>query len=276
MPKLIDYYSNLSTASPLTLAWHDVLHGFRSYQTWLYMGWQSVRLQYKRSLIGPVWISFTSGIYILMVGYVMSSLFTMRSTELIPWIATGFITWSLFTAFLNDSSTLFIQYAAMIKYTCHHYSFYTLFLMTKSIIVFLHNFLMALGVIIFFDTPLTWHMLIVFPSLFLIMMALLPWGFLLSILSARLRDLPPMIAAIFTTGLFVTPVMWKPEQLGSEYIYIVLYNPFHHIIALIRAPLLGEFPLLLNIAVTFGVAIGGWVLLFICLTFYRQRIAFWI
>ena len=40
---------------------------------------------------------------------------------------------------------------------------------------------------------------------------------------------------------FVSPVIWKPEQLGAAAAYLPI-NPFYSLLDIMRAPMLGEAP----------------------------------
>jgi ABC-type polysaccharide/polyol phosphate export permease len=69
--------------------------------------------------------------------------------------------------------------------------------------------------------------------------------------------------------------MWTAALLGGN-AYLVDWNPIHHFLELVRAPLLGEMPALLSWEVAAGVTLGGVAMTFAMFTKYRNRIAFWL
>jgi ABC-2 type transport system permease protein/lipopolysaccharide transport system permease protein len=95
------------------------------------------------------------------------------------------------------------------------------------------------------------------------------------ILSTRYRDIPQVIANLIQVVFFATPVFWSPEAMAGRPLFVTL-NPFYHLLEIVRAPLLGQTPLLLNWAFCLGLAVvglvaAGWL--------YRRthaRIAYWV
>jgi ABC-2 type transport system permease protein/lipopolysaccharide transport system permease protein len=69
--------------------------------------------------------------------------------------------------------------------------------------------------------------------------------------------------------------MWKPELL-HEGSYVVAFNPFYHLIEIVRAPLLGSVPsldsyLAVALITIIDIAIG-----FSFFARFRARISYWI
>ena len=58
-------------------------------------------------------------------------------------------------------------------------------------------------------------------------------------LGTRFRDIKPLASSIMAAGTLITPIMWKKDMLG-KYENYVYFNPFTHIIEVVRAPLIGN------------------------------------
>jgi lipopolysaccharide transport system permease protein len=98
---------------------------------------------------------------------------------------------------------------------------------------------------------------------------------LLGTFCARFRDILPIVASIIQIAFFMTPVIWKPEQLGSGQRLLPL-NPFFDLLEIVRAPLLGTAP---GARIWIGAALCSfvlWGLAWSLFTRARGRIAFWI
>jgi lipopolysaccharide transport system permease protein len=98
---------------------------------------------------------------------------------------------------------------------------------------------------------------------------------LLGAIGVRFRDIPPIVASIVQIAFFVTPIIWKPEQLGSH-AWTLPYNPFFDLIEVMRAPMLGYLPS----AMTWLMA-GVYSLLLLGITWWlmvraRGRVPFWL
>ena len=69
--------------------------------------------------------------------------------------------------------------------------------------------------------------------------------------------------------------MWKPELL-SEHSNLVALNPFFHLIEVVRAPLLGEMPSLVNYTAVGLITLANGVLAAVFFARFRARISYWI
>ena len=97
----------------------------------------------------------------------------------------------------------------------------------------------------------------------------------IGIFSARFRDIPQLINSVVQIIFFVTPIMWKPELLGRR-AYIADLNPFYHLLEIVRAPLLGHVPSLLNYLAVLLITAINLGLAGLVFTRFRSRIAYWI
>ena len=84
-----------------------------------------------------------------------------------------------------------------------------------------------------------------------------------------------MITNIITVLFWVTPLMYFPEQLGQKR-FIADYNPFTHMIALVREPLLGGAPTLNDWLVVLTLTVVGWTGTFLFFARFRSRIVYWL
>ena len=60
----------------------------------------------------------------------------------------------------------------------------------------------------------------------------------IGMISARYRDIDPLIKSLMPPMLLLTPVLWKPEMLG-DYSSFVYLNPFTHFVGIVRNDLIG-------------------------------------
>ena len=85
----------------------------------------------------------------------------------------------------------------------------------------------------------------------------------------------PIVNSVMQIMFFLSPVIWKPEQLGPLAVWLPL-NPFYDMLEIVRGPLLGEVP---SPLVWLG-ALGYSALLCGLAWFFfmraRGRIAFWV
>ena len=100
---------------------------------------------------------------------------------------------------------------------------------------------------------------------------------LLSVFCARYRDLSQIVANTLQVAFYVTPIMWMPSSLPTRAgTYLIKFNPVYHVMSLVRSPLLGEWPTLINWIVSIGLAVVGWLVTVLIYGRYKRRIAYWL
>ena len=83
------------------------------------------------------------------------------------------------------------------------------------------------------------------------------------------------MGSIVQIAFFLTPVMWNPELLG-DHAYIAAFNPFYHMLEIMRSPLLGQpFPLD-SFAAVIAMTVINFAIAALFFRRFRSRIAYWV
>lgn len=258
----------------ITRGMHEMLGAMRHRDTWVYCGWQDIRLRYRRSILGPWWLTASTAVTIGVLGGLWSQIFQLDIKEYLPFYAIGHVVWIWLSAQVNDACTGFTQFEHIIKHTRLPYPTYLLRLFIRNTLVLAHHAVVVLAVLLLCGTglyALSWLSLVGF-GLAAILCVLL--SIVVAISCARYRDLPPIIASLLQVAFFLTPILWQPGALRS-FAWVAEVNPLFHWIELIRQPLLGHVPGALSYFWTGG-SIG--ILAIIALWLlgrHRDRIAYW-
>jgi len=253
----------------------DLVDGARAYHLWGRLGWQDIRQRYRRSLLGPFWITISAAAMIGGIGLMYSRLLRQETDEYVPFLAVGLLGRFFIAALINDACMAFIGAEQLIKQVKLPLSVHVWRIVWRNLIILAHNLLILVPVFLYY------HRAVDASALFSVLGALLIAlnGFLLGIalglVCARFRDVPPIVGNLVQLAFFLTPVMFQTKALGSQ-AWIAQVNPFFHFLEIVRAPLLGS-----------GVPVDSWIYavaatlvcglitvgLFIR---YRSRIAYWV
>ena len=87
------------------LAWDDMVDGLKSWRIWLLLAWHEVKLRYRRSTLGPFWITISMAITIYTMGVLYGHLFKMDLAIYYPFLATGILGWNLISLIVNPASS---------------------------------------------------------------------------------------------------------------------------------------------------------------------------
>lgn len=97
------------------LALDDVFAGIGCWRLWTMIGWQEIRSKYRRSLLGPFWLTISMGGFVFGLGVVYSLLFRTTVSQLMPHLALGMIVWTFASQTINESCVAFIRNEPLIK-----------------------------------------------------------------------------------------------------------------------------------------------------------------
>jgi len=262
--------SNFKTSVP-----SDVAAAFYAWPLWGRLGWEDTKLRYRRSILGPLWLTIGTAIMVVGMGMIWSILWGMNVAEYFPYLAAGFITWQWISAGIIEGTRTFSDQARLIQSFPLPLPVHSFRLCVKLFIGFAHNLLVFIGIAIIFSVPVTAWTWAFVPGMVIIYLNCLWVSLLLGIIALRYRDLTNILEVIMGLMVFLTPIMWKVEMLGSKQ-FVADLNPFTHYIAIIRSPLLGEAPTMLSYGVTLSLTAGGCVLAYQVFKRQRAHIAFWI
>ncbi len=260
------------------LAWDDFKESLLKWRVWLLLAYQDIKLRYRRSILGPFWITINMALTVYSMGYLYGHLFHMPIKEYFPYLVTGMLAWSLLSTTLSDLVDTYANMEIMLKQIKLPYTLYIHRIIAKNIIIFLHNLLVIVPIVIFFPEAekIDWHSLLLIPGIFIIYVNALCYGIILAMIGARYRDIPQIIKSFINIIFFITPIMWKLDVLPPNKQFIVLLNPFYSFVELIRAPLVGYTPSLLNIVMISIATLIGMIISYFLFTARRARIIYWL
>jgi ABC-type polysaccharide/polyol phosphate export permease len=253
----------------------EIVAGFRAWPVWVLMGWDDIRQRYRRSVIGPFWITLSMGLFILVLGVIYSRLFHVKLEDFLPYLTVGFVVWGFMSAAANDSCIAFIDASRIIKQIKLPYSVYVLRVVWRNFVIFLHTIVIFIPVAIFFKIQPNLTMLYEIPGLLLVGANLIWLTTVIAILSTRYRDIQPIVGTVIQLGMFATPIMWNVNALGDSKI-VAEVNPVYHLIEITRAPLLGMAPEPRSWLVACGLAVVGSALAIALMVRSSRRIVFWL
>lgn len=242
---------------------------------WRSLGVLEVKQRYQRSVLGPWWVSISMLIFIVVLGTVFSRLFSATLSEYIPYFSAGYLMWLYISTCINESTDLFKQNSGLIKQIHLPFHLYVLKFFTKNIVVFLHNFIVFLLVLLYFRVSISWSIVMAIPAFLLVTVNLYWICLLVSIVSTRFRDMVPVINNCIQVLFFVTPISWN-RQLVGEHSIIVQWNPVAYFIEIVREPLLGKLPSANCWMVVSMFAVLGSLFSFFVFSKTRSRIPFWV
>ena len=93
----------------------------------------------------------------------------------------------------------------------------------------------------------------------------------------RFRDMPQIVNSLIQVLFYITPVIWMPNSLNPRSAALLMDpNPLYHLLEVLRAPILGAAPTVLNYVVSVLIFFVGSAITFLFYGKYKKRIAYWL
>jgi ABC-type polysaccharide/polyol phosphate export permease len=240
-----------------------------------YLSISDLKARYKRSVLGPLWLTLGTAVGAAGLGFLWSELFKIDPVEFVPALTSGLILWFLISSIILESSTLLSRNANIVKNIRLPISSYAAQLILRQIFTLAHTapvFLAVAWFVKFEINTIAWMSL---PFLFLVILNLSWISLLTAILGARFRDLEHLLTSAMPLLMMLSPVFYRPNYLPfSE--SIIWFNPLSHLIEVVRQPLLGSMPPTFVILTNLFMLGAGCVLTAWLFNKKYHRIPFWI
>jgi len=253
----------------------DLYEGLRAWPMWSTLGWQDIRQRYRRSVLGPIWITLSMAILIGTLGVIYGRVFHTDLKEYLPFLCLGFIVWGFISSSANECCTAFTASAGIIKQSKVAFSIHVLRVVWRNFIVLAHTSLIFVPVALIFGIKPNPAMLLAFPGLLLLYLNSIWLGLVIAILSTRFYDVPQIVANLLQVVFFSTPIIWQSNTLGDSP-PIAEFNPIYHLIEVVRTPLLGRQPEPLSWLVTVVLIAVGSIVAMLLFRRVSHRIVYWI
>jgi ABC-2 type transport system permease protein len=261
-------------------AWGDLTDGFAKRELWLHLGWQDIKQRYRRSVLGPFWITIATGTMAVALGGLYSTLFHLPLAEHLPYVTLGLIIWNLINASILEGADVFVANEGLIKQLPTPLSVHVYRLVWRQIILFGHNIIIFVVIAIIYPQPWTWTDLSFIPALALIAANCVWVALCFGILATRYRDISPLLFSLVQLLFYVTPIIWNDATLRDQgagtWAKIIQFNPLLHYVDIVRAPLLGADQEWVHWAVVIALTIVGWAVTAFAMRQYRSRVPYWV
>ncbi len=258
------------------LAWRDLSDALKRWHLILHLSWQDVRQRYRRSLLGPLWLTISVAVQIGALGLVYGQLFKLDLAVYLPHLAVGMTVWALLSTMINDGCLCFIMAESFLKQVALPKAMFPARVVVRSMITFAHDSVIVWIVLAIYHPPTVAGILESAVGLALLAVNGLWIGLLFGMACARFRDLAPIVGSVLQVAFFITPVIWLQRSLPPNWAFLLDFNPFASFLSLVRDPLLGQAATAQSWSVALGVTAAGCAVAFLMFARFRGRVTYWL
>lgn len=208
---------------------------------WLYASWLDVVTKYRRNRLGLLWIWVPPAMYIWGIGLFIGAISPVRQRAFVAFVGVSFVVFRLITTVMMDSTSTFRSYQAYLNDGQHRLTDYLM----RSVARSAYYFLAAVPLLVialatsqqFTPSGLPLSLL----GLAVLLVNLIGLATVFGLLGARLPDLSELMGSATMFLFLITPIVWYPTAAPDGTIHGALMrgNPLHHLVSVVRDPLLG-------------------------------------
>src|SRR6266700_12749 len=205
-------YTGSAASRALSHAVQDVAAGVAAIHVWGLLGWHDIRRRYRRSVLGPFWLTISTAVMVTAMGFLYSKILNQDLSSYLPFLAIGLVVWQMLAAMINDCCEVFGLAEHMIKQIRLPLTTHVCRILWRNVIIFAHNAVIIVGVALFYSKLSIIGMLMAFVGFACVILNCLWASLVLGVLCARFRDIPPTMANFVQVAFFLTPVLWHPDD----------------------------------------------------------------
>lgn len=232
--------------------------------------WKENKLRYMGSWLGYLWSLLPPIALVISFYFVFKYILRVQDPTFLPHLVIGTIHWTLFVQIISQSAEVLTGNAGLIQKVY----FPRILLNLAMIVTNLRFWLIGFAVVVIFLPLLNGQIstaMIAYPAIFILfMMMLTGFSLFISALNIVFKDIKYLLEVIFQLWFWMTPIVYKVEQVPQEYRSFFMLNPVTpYIIAAQDIFVKGQFPSIsiwipcIAIAVIF--LLGGWY-------FYQKQV----
>lgn len=208
----------------MEIAVRELAETARNLRVPIHFAISDTKARYRRSALGPLWLTLGTAIGVAGLGFVWSELFKLEKSHVLPPLTIGLVTWQLIAGCLTEAPAVFYRQESLIKNQRIPTFSLSLQLVLRQVVNFAHNSIVILAIVAFYEPA----GLLYLPLALLgaVLVALTLWGLAQAVgyLGARYRDIEPLVISFLPILFFLSPVLYTPQQIGARS-SIILFNP---------------------------------------------------
>jgi len=242
--------------------------------TWRALAAGDIRSKYRRTLLGPWWITATNALTALIMGLVAGRFLGADMKTYLPHFMVSMTIWAFISSSLNEACYVMINAGGMIKAVDMPILIHIMRMVQRNLIIFLHNIAVIPFIWLVYPWHIGWQSLFAPVGLLIVYVTVVAVSMIVSMICVRYRDIPPIMASVLQLLFFISPIIWVPENIkGGE--LIVGLNPMAYLLAVTRDPIMGASPHLTSWLGAAGFAALATAAMAYVYTRYRARVVYW-
>ncbi|MEQ9144249.1 MAG: ABC transporter permease [Parvibaculaceae bacterium] len=253
----------------------DLIGTLKWYPMWVAFATHDIRTRFKRSVLGPFWITISMGVFVGTLALIFSRVFGTTLEDYLPYVVTGFLFWAFFSTVISEACGCFYETRSLIQNLPLPILVHFFRMLLRNLYILAANSVIFAIVWLVYIRAVNWDTLLIVPGLILFFGNTFWVALFFGVVATRYRDVTQIVASVLQIFFFATPIFWSPETMATRPAFIEA-NPLYHLIAVVRNPLLNQPTASLSYIVLSVTLILGMFFTYLLMRRTIKRIPFWL
>jgi len=210
--------------------WGDL---WRYKELFYILSWRDIKVRYKQTIIGTLWAIIRPLLTMIIFTVVFGRVAGMKSEGDSPYalmVFAGLLPWQFFSTAFSTASDSLITNSNLISKVYFPRLIVPASAIITSLVDFLISFAILFLVMVFYQYPPHWKILLLPFFTFLTFIPSFGFGLYLSALNVKYRDFRYVIPFIVQIGLYISPVGFSSTSIPEKWKLLYYLNPIVSII----------------------------------------------
>jgi len=208
----------------------------------LLLTWRDIKVRYAQTVLGATWAVIQPVLTMVIFSVIFGQLAKLPSDG-VPYpifTYTALLPWQLFAFSLTNSSNSLVASEKLISKVYFPRLVIPIASVLPALVDFAISFLVLIGMLVYYQIPLTTHILVLPLFLLLTVMSALAVGLWLSALNVKYRDIRYVVPFVTLFWQYATPVAYSASLIPEKWRLLYGLNPMTGVVEGFRWALLGS------------------------------------
>jgi ABC-type polysaccharide/polyol phosphate export permease len=238
---------------------------------------RDIKIRYKRSALGFVWVMLNSFLMVLILYAVFSGLFWDKVPHFTAYIMSGIIVWQLFSKSTQLSGYSFIHNRNIINKIYLPKSIFPISVVSSAFVHFLFSVVPLLFILGITKTSLSHNILWLPFVVGLVYLFSLGISLTVSTLAVFFQDIIYIYDVMLMAGMYASAIFYPVSIVPKKFLIILHINPLFHYIMLFRACLYDDtIPKMDHLFIAIICSLASLLIGWYIYNRYKERIIFYL
>ena len=256
----------------------DLAASFRNPEFWALSSWLDIVVKYRQSRLGIFWLVAPAIVYIWGIGGFFASMQHVQISHFAAYVAVGYTVFRVINTVIIESTSAFSASTAFIMDGHVRLTDFVLRVLAKALFYFLVSIPVVALALLVYPSVRPEGLLLFFASFPLVLANAVWIGVVFALVGARFPDLSQFMGNVFMFAFLLTPIVWHADMMpaGSIRGTFMRFNPFFHMVEVVRAPMLGNPLEPATLYYLGAMTVIGWCLAIFTYRRYAHFVPIWI